>query len=316
MTILGFMIRRVERRQALAALDRQLIAQRFYSYVRIGHDQRTMEFLPDHRIGRGADLLEQEWRVASLRGTPVLQIKGSGAITCRLSPADDRAWHGRWLAHEMMEIRLRPIADPHPPLPGPAVAAAHALLRADGGTRPAYELLQHYRRTVASDPEQKHLLPVNSATHATRPFGRRVGQLSDEVLFCTLRDPSTGRTYWAKRYGTDHAKQLEWELNLYRSLPARDSRIVRPVDFTEQHGLIFEFDRELFEGRAVHLRDIAKHFSGNNVAEIRDFAATVVRHPDIGPAQLAELTDFQTIGTSRGLRFLDFALQPKHWWML
>lgn len=320
MTIFASILRAVRdragTRRELARLDREVAAQRHFSYVRVGHDQRTIELLPDHRIGRGADIHERRWRVISSDGTPSLQITGDDAITCRLSPSADGTWRGRWLAHEMMDVRLRPIADRHPPLPGPAVAAARTLLRGEDGARPAYEILQHYRRTVASDPGQKRLLPVRSATDAPRPFGRGVGQLSDEVLFSTLRDPPTGRTYWSKRYAADQSKQLEWEFHLYPALPGQDSRIVRPVDFTEQHGLIFDFDPELFGGAAVHRQDLRRLLSEAEADEATAFAESRVRHPQLGEMSVADLTDFQTVATSRGLRFIDFAIKPEHWWML
>ena len=303
-------------RRELARLDRQVIAQRYFSYVRIGFDQRTMEFLPDHRIGRGADRLEQRWRLSRCNGRPCLCIDGNESTICRMTPEEEGVWRGTWLLHEKTEVFLRPGGTPSSGSRAAASLSGHPMFCKSRARTPVYEVQQRYRRTVAGRSDLKQLLAVESEADAPIPFGRGAGQLCDDVLFSTLRDPATGREFWAKRYSSDCAKQLELEMGLYEALSGRDARTVLPVDFTDEHGWIFDFDPELFRGTAVHLYDAAAHFSDADASEIRAFADTVISHPSLGEASISSLTDFQVIATPHGLKFIDFTIQPRHWWML
>jgi len=315
-SLLGAWRSRRDARREFARLDRELIAQQYFSYVRIGFDQRTIELLPNHRIGRGADRLEQRWQLRRCDGRTCLCIEGDESTICRMTPAEEGIWRGAWLLYEKMEVFLRPVGAPSF---GPRFAArlsGHPMFRESRARRPLYEVRQRYRRTVAGHSELKRLLAVESETDAPIPFGRGDGQLCDDVFFATLRDPATGREFWAKRHSSDCAKQLELEMGLYEELSGRDARAVVPIDFTEEHGWIFDFDPDLFRGTAVHLYDVGLHFSEADAAEIRAFADTVIRHPLLGEASIASLTDFQVIATPRGLKFIDFTIQPKHWWML
>jgi hypothetical protein len=89
-----------------------LVAQRWFEYVRIGHDQRRMEFLDDGSIGAGSADCEQRWQVMEESGGRVaLILLGRGdETTCRLAPSRRnayRCWTGQWLNHECMAIELR-----------------------------------------------------------------------------------------------------------------------------------------------------------------------------------------------------------------
>ena len=303
-------------RRSCARLDREIAAQRFFTYARVGIEQRTIELLPDHRIGRGLDRLEQRWTMRPFEGKPHLGLEGGESTICRLALADDGTWRGRWLLHEKNEVILRPAAPPSFGPLNPSGVCDHPMFRKAQSLKPAYEVKQLYRRTVAGHPELKQLVKVDTDKAAPAPFGRAAGQLCDDVLFASLCDPPTGRAFWAKRYSSDWAKQLPLELDFYTACGDLDARAVFPVDFTAEHGLIFDFDPGLFAGSAVHLYDIGKHFSAPECAEIRAFADTIVRHPRLGENSIARLADFQTVATPRGLRFIDFAMRPEHWWML
>jgi len=303
-------------RKHLALLDKQVAAQRYFSYVRVGIEQRTLELLPDHHIGLGADRLEQRWTLRRVEGRPHLCLDGEEATICRLAHGGDGSWHGRWLRHEQNEVILRPAA---PPTFGAIAVEGLAdgpIFREARSRNPAYQIEQLYRRTVAGHPELKRLYEVASPTAAPVPFGRAPGRLCTDVLFGRLRDPATERIYWSKRYASDWTRQLPLEIGFYETCAGRDDRAVFPVDLTAEHGLIFDFDPALFSGNAVHLYGIAKHLPEQHRAEVAAFAGLRVPHPSLGEMTVAELTDFQTVDTPHGLRFIDFAIRPQHWWML
>ena len=297
-------------RNELARLDREVAGRRFFTYIRVGIEQRTLELLPDHSIGFGADRLEQRWTLRRVDDRSHLCLDGEEGTTCRLSRAGDGSWHGRWLRHEQNEVILRPAAEPSFGAIDVERFAQCPIFREARSRNPAYRVEQLYRRTVAGHPELKRLHEVASAADAPVPFGRAPGQLCVEVLFGLLRDLSTGRACWSKRYSSDWMKQLPLEIGFY------EARAVFPVDLTREHGLIFDFDPALFSGKAVHLYGIAQHLPEQQRAEARAFAGMRVPHPTLGEKTVAELTDFQTVDTPRGLRFIDFAIRPEHWWML
>lgn len=171
--------------------------------------------------------------------------------------------------------------------------------------------LQYYRRTVASWPAWKKLMPVRDEADAPLPFGSASGQLCGEVLFTKLLDPATGRTFWAKRQVPPSAREHSLELGLCEELVRLDLKGACVPEFScEQHGLVFPFREELFAGTVVHLCNVRQFFSLEELRSIEIFAGTVVDHPTLGKATIAELTDFQTVRTSAGLTFIDFTLWP------
>ncbi len=79
-------------------------------YVRVGHDYRELEFLPDGRIGRGAAGMEALWHVVeSPNGTIRLRIGNDQETTCYLSEDDSGTWQGKWESFEKMAIKLIPL---------------------------------------------------------------------------------------------------------------------------------------------------------------------------------------------------------------
>lgn len=303
------------RREECRRVERDVIAQRFFSYVRVGFDQITLELLPGHRIGRGAGELERRWRLMSRHGEVRLVISGKRGVICELHSCGEGRWRGRWLHYEKMDVLLNPAsASRRAGLRAKIRAHPFFQQRTGGGT--AYCLIQSYRRTVAFNPSDKKLLAVASAGDAPLPFGRARGRLSDEVIFFRLQDKTNGRDYWAKKYSFDQEKQLELEMELYTELARLDTRAVLPVDYEQRFGLVFDFDEELFKGQVMHVDHAEACCSPQDGRAVKDFAGTVVHHPTLGSLPIGHLADFQIVSTSRGLRFIDFTIRPEHWWML
>ena len=92
-----------------AAYD-SVVKSRFFTYKREGYDERTLELLPDFRIGSGAARMELGWDLEEDKdGNPTLILLNNGGPTCFLSRAEGDAWKGRWLIYERMPIELKPI---------------------------------------------------------------------------------------------------------------------------------------------------------------------------------------------------------------
>lgn len=78
-----------------------------YVYRRVGFDERTMELLPDGRIGDGAGSCERVWKIERTPVGQVVTIYGEhGGPTCHLREDADGVLRGAWLAHEKMPIEL------------------------------------------------------------------------------------------------------------------------------------------------------------------------------------------------------------------
>lgn len=94
-----------------------IVAQRWFRYVRVGHDERRIELLPDGRVGEGRAACEEFWLISEQSsGRVELILSGRGTDTCRLTPVTEPedphgAWKGRWIVHEQMPVELLPV--PH-----------------------------------------------------------------------------------------------------------------------------------------------------------------------------------------------------------
>lgn len=90
-------------------LQAQLIAQRHFTYLRVGYDERDLELLSGNQIGKGLAGLEQRWFVLdSAQQAPRLCIVGESNTTCQLQQDGDGVWRGKWSVHEGMPIELIP----------------------------------------------------------------------------------------------------------------------------------------------------------------------------------------------------------------
>ncbi len=93
-------------------LYQKVVKQRYYDYVRVGYDNRSLEFAPDGRIAVGGDRLEKTWNIRKDQDKLFLEIDGSDGVICRLSKGVDGVFSGRWAQHEQMPIYLLPIEKP------------------------------------------------------------------------------------------------------------------------------------------------------------------------------------------------------------
>lgn len=79
-----------------------------YEYERVGHDRRTMSFLPDGRVGKGSAGSELFWDIKTQENELSLEIYSGSNLTMRLKEDVHGLWHGRWEHYERMPIVLRP----------------------------------------------------------------------------------------------------------------------------------------------------------------------------------------------------------------
>lgn len=85
---------------------------RRFRYVRLGHDERTLELLPNGQIGEGLGGCERNWVVYERQdGAVDLWIIGLDQVTCRLTAGTDGRWRGHWISHERMPVLLEPLPD-------------------------------------------------------------------------------------------------------------------------------------------------------------------------------------------------------------
>ncbi|MGB2823010.1 MAG: hypothetical protein WBF17_18650 [Phycisphaerae bacterium] len=83
-------------------------AGRLFTYRRIGHGSRPMEFVGDHTIARGAAAGERWWFVDLSAQSPELLLWGDYGPTCSLSREPDGVWRGRCLQFEQTPVELLP----------------------------------------------------------------------------------------------------------------------------------------------------------------------------------------------------------------
>ncbi len=92
------------------SLAQQLMREK-WTYVRVGHDARAMEFLSTGLVGKGAAGLEVFWNIRLDGVTAYLDIMSEELPTCRLRLEPDGVWRGRWHRFERMPIELKPQRD-------------------------------------------------------------------------------------------------------------------------------------------------------------------------------------------------------------
>jgi hypothetical protein len=92
-----------------ARTEREIVAASPFCYVRRAADERTLQLLPEGRIGEGAAAAERSWHLEQAAGGPVLAISGEYGVICRLRLDADGVWRGRWLQFEQMPVELIPL---------------------------------------------------------------------------------------------------------------------------------------------------------------------------------------------------------------
>ncbi len=75
-------------------------------YLRLGHDQRPMQFAVDGSITEGSADCERRWRLRNMGGNVVLEIEGDSGLTCRLREFEDGIWRGSLLIGEQMPVAI------------------------------------------------------------------------------------------------------------------------------------------------------------------------------------------------------------------
>ena len=92
----------------LAELGLELI-QHTFEYHRVGHDKRTIRFLPNGSVGEGAADMERYWSLELKYSSAVLKIHSDEDVTCELERMKSGVWKGRWNHYEQMPIELSPV---------------------------------------------------------------------------------------------------------------------------------------------------------------------------------------------------------------
>jgi len=103
-----FSLRQELQSQRCLDLARQVQSEQFFMYVRVGHDERLIEFGADGLIGRGSGRCERWWIVTEMDGQIVLRIIGEDGIMCNLCQGAQMRFEGEWLMHEKMPILVVP----------------------------------------------------------------------------------------------------------------------------------------------------------------------------------------------------------------
>lgn len=95
---------------ATKQLENKLIAQRYYQYVRVGHDFRPIEFLANGVLLAGPNAIETSWGVIGPAGAPTVAIFENDAILCELSPSGGGMLVGKWRKYERMPVVVVPVS--------------------------------------------------------------------------------------------------------------------------------------------------------------------------------------------------------------
>lgn len=83
-----------------------LTKQKYFQYIREGHDVRAMEFKDDFTIGEGSARLERGWKVVEKDGELYVDIIGDEGVICSLQQKDPLTYKGQWVKYEKMPITL------------------------------------------------------------------------------------------------------------------------------------------------------------------------------------------------------------------
>jgi hypothetical protein len=95
-------------------IEHGLAHTRDFRYVRVSSDERDLQLLSGHRIGRGATRAELYWHVEDGAEGPTLILGSGRQRSCALRCSPDGVWQGRALAKPCMPIELvpQPAANP------------------------------------------------------------------------------------------------------------------------------------------------------------------------------------------------------------
>jgi SAM-dependent methyltransferase len=174
--------------------------------------------------------------------------------------------------------------------------------------------VQWYARNVAAYPPNKCLARVGGPlAFPPGPVGHAPRDWMPHVKFVTFQHD--GRMFFGKLH--DRRKyNVALTFKIYEQLRhTRFSRnIVHPLYFSTKYGLVWDYDPELMmapfgNAAVVHLHDVPRAKFGLHAGSEREEIAALADSPieiDGTKKRVREWCDFQTVRTSRGLRFIDF----------
>ncbi len=83
-------------------------SNRYFRYLRVGHEERPLFFHSDGSIGAGGGRAERFWSMDDSPHGKLLTIRSDSAITCQLRAVASDRWEGSWLDYERMPILVSP----------------------------------------------------------------------------------------------------------------------------------------------------------------------------------------------------------------
>jgi hypothetical protein len=91
-------------------LEQLICAQQFYTYYRVGYDQRVIQLMPNHRIcsNTSSECLEHTWAIAGTAAEPKLVFVHDNQIFCSLTYSGAGMFRGQWHHYEKMPIFMAP----------------------------------------------------------------------------------------------------------------------------------------------------------------------------------------------------------------
>jgi hypothetical protein len=104
----GYVFNPPTRSDSAMALERCLVEGRRFRYVRVSSDERSIELLPDHRIG-GAGGDEFYWYADEAERGLEIVLAGNGNSSNRLSLSPDGVWRGRLVHPPGTPVELVPM---------------------------------------------------------------------------------------------------------------------------------------------------------------------------------------------------------------
>lgn len=173
-----------------------------------------------------------------------------------------------------------------------------------------YKVIQRYRRWVSKDPRTKGLVRVADAEDRSAKFGGKLGCLYGRTMFFLLARGAD--LYWAKRhFGEFGAEEAAAEFVVANTVVG--AGVIRPTDLTEQHGIVFPFQGDIYRAQIIHYDHRRKWLSRRQVERVEEFAAQTIETPN-GPFKLPRLTDFQIALKPDGdIAYIDFCPWPLHY---
>ncbi len=98
------------RSDAARAAERTIVEQGTFELTRISFDQKSIQLLPSHRVGKGAAYDLVYWHVQDGAEGLELVLGQGGFVSARLKLETDGAWRGDWIQAPFTPAQLTPLA--------------------------------------------------------------------------------------------------------------------------------------------------------------------------------------------------------------